>query len=76
MRIDSVAIREVHLRLKESLEISRGPILGRKIVLFEVESGEKVGSSERPAPAPITGGSLQVAVCHLRYIPLATGEAA
>ena len=76
MRIDSVTIREIHLRLKESFETSFGSISGRKIVLLEVESGRTIGRGERPASAPIAGGFLQVAVCHLRYIPLATGEAA
>ena len=41
MRIDSVAIREIYLRLKESLETSVGSISGRKIVLLEVESGRR-----------------------------------
>jgi hypothetical protein len=76
MRIASVVIREIHLRLKESLEVGLGSISGRKIVPLEVEFGGKVGRGERSAPAPIAGGFLQVAVCHLRYIPLATRKAA
>jgi hypothetical protein len=70
MRIDCV--REIHLRWKEALETSFGSIWGRNIVLL----GRKVGRGERPASAPIAGGFHQVAVRHLRYIPLATGEAA
>ncbi len=72
MRFDSVIIREIHLRWKEALETSLGSISGRNIVLL----GRKVGRGERPASTPIAGGFHQVAVRHLRYIPLATGEAA
>jgi hypothetical protein len=72
MRIDSVTIREIHLRWKEALETSLGSLSGRNIVLL----GRKVGRGERPASAPIAGGFHQVAVRHLHYIPLATGEAA
>ncbi|PYU44488.1 MAG: hypothetical protein DMG54_09060 [Acidobacteria bacterium] len=72
MRIDSDIIREIHLRWKQALETGLGSISGRNIVLL----GRKVGRGERPASAPVAGGFLQVAVRHLRYIPLATGEAA
>ena len=72
MRSDCVIIREIHLRWKEALGTSLGSISGRNIVLL----GRKVGRGERPGSAPIAGGFHQVAVRHLRYIPLATGEAA
>ena len=71
MRSDWVIIREIHLRWKEALRTSLGSISGRNIVLL----GRKVGRGERPASAQIAGGFHQVAVRHLRYIPLA-GEAA
>ena len=72
MRIDCVIIREIHRRWKEALGTSLGSISGRNIVLL----GRKVGRGERPASAPIAGGFHRAAVRHLRYIPLATGEAA
>ena len=72
MRIDSVSIREIHLRRKEASETSLGSVSGRNIVLL----GRKVGRGEQPASAPIAGGFHQVAARQLRYIPLVTGEAA
>ena len=72
MRIDSDIIREIHLRWKEASGTGLGSLSGRNIVLL----GQKVGRGERPASAPIAGGFHRAAVRHLRYIPLATGEAA
>ena len=72
MRIDSVTIPEIHLRWNEASETSLGSVAGRNIVLL----GRNVGRGERPASAPIAAGFHQVAVRQLRYIPLATGEAA
>ncbi len=72
MRIDSVTIPEIHLRWNEASETSLGSVAGRNIVLL----GRNVGRGERPASAPIAGGFHQVAARQLRYIPLATGDAA
>ncbi len=72
MRIDSVTVREIHLRWKEASETSRGSVSGRNIVL----RGRNVGRGEGPASAPIAGGFHQVAARQLRYSPLATGEVA
>src|SRR2546430_17641878 len=71
MRSDGVIIREIHLRWKEASGTGLGSLSGRNIVLL----GQKVGRGERPASAPIAGGFHQAAVRHLRYFPLATGEA-